>query len=63
LHGLFDAYLHAEITTLDRPTLMELVESVKISEGVGDDGKRKVEITIHYRFIGNLLQNAKKDAA
>jgi hypothetical protein len=52
-----------EIAELDRQTVMELIESITISEGSRETGKRTQEITIQYRFIGNLLADAKEDIA
>jgi len=52
-----------EIEDLDRPTVMELIESITISEASKATGKRTQEITIKYRFIGNLLAETKKDIA
>ena len=48
---------------LHRPTVMELIESITISEASKETGKRTREITIKYRFIGNLLAETKKDIA
>ena len=42
---------------------MELIESVTISESNHEGSKRTQEITIEYRFIGNLLDYAKEDIA
>lgn len=52
-----------EIKELDRQTVMELIESITISEATKETGKRTQEITIQYRFIGNLLADAKEDIA
>ncbi|MDD2459387.1 MAG: recombinase family protein [Eubacteriales bacterium] len=54
---------YMEIEDLDRPTVMELIESITISEASKATGKRTQEITIKYRFIGNLLAETKKDIA
>ncbi len=54
---------YMEITELDRPTVMELVDSITISEASRESGKRTQEITIQYRFIGNLAGSAKEDIA
>ena len=51
------------ITELDRPTLMELIETITIGEAVKKDGHRVQEISIQYRFIGNLLADAKEGTA
>ena len=52
---------YMEIKNLDRPTVMELIESITISEATKKTGKRTQEIAINYRFIGNLLSNANED--
>lgn len=52
---------HMEIKDLDRPTVLEMIESITISEARKVNGKRHQNITINYRFIGNLLGNAKED--
>lgn len=52
-----------DIQTLDRVTVMELIETIEVGEKVKENGKRTQEISIEYRFIGNLLQNAKEDIA
>lgn len=54
---------HMEIKELDRQTVMELIESVTISEANHESSKRIQEITIQYRFIGNLLDYTKEDIA
>ncbi len=54
---------YMEIEQLDRPTIMELIESITISEAVRQHGQRTQEITIQYRFIGNLLTDAKEGIA
>lgn len=54
---------YMEIKELDRPTVMELIDSITISEASRESGKRTQEITIQYRFIGNLLADAKEDIA
>lgn len=54
---------YMELTTLDRITVMELIESIEIGEGKRENGRREQEISIRYRFIGNLLDNAKEDIA
>ncbi len=54
---------YMEIKELDRPIVMELIDSITISEGSRESGKRTQEITIQYRFIGNLLVDAKEDIA
>lgn len=54
---------YMEITELDRPTVMALIETITIGEAVKKDGHRVQEISIQYRFIGNLLADAKEDTA
>ena len=49
---------YMEIKELDRQTVMELIESITISEATKETGKRTQEITIQYRFIGNLQWQA-----
>jgi DNA invertase Pin-like site-specific DNA recombinase len=60
---------YMEITDLDRATATELIESIEIGES-GKEHHRMQEISIHYRFIGNLLghsvadpEDAKEDIA
>jgi len=45
------------ISELDRPTVMGLVDKIIVSERTKVDGKTNQEIAINYRFIGSLLQN------
>lgn len=52
-----------EITELDRPTVMELIETITIGEAVKKKWPPVQEISIQYRFIGNLLADAKEDIA
>ena len=54
---------YMEIIAIDRPTVMELIETITIGEAVKTDGHRVQEISIQYRFIGNLLADAKEDIA
>lgn len=58
---------HMNITSLDRPTVMDLLESITIGEGVKIAGKRTQEITIRYRFMGDMTSSfsrkAKEDIA
>jgi len=54
---------HLEITELDRRTVSELIDSITISEANREGRKRTQEITIQYRFIGNLLGYANEDIA
>ena len=59
--SLIGEYL--ELETLDRATVTGLIESITVFERVKQDGKQTQELEIEYRFIGNLLQNAKEDIA
>jgi hypothetical protein len=53
------AYL--EIRTLDRVTITGLIDNIVVSEKVRVKGEKTTqEATINYRFIGNLLANAKE---
>lgn len=52
---------YMDIKELDRATLVELIDNIIIGEGKKINGKRHQEITINYRFIGNLLEDAKED--
>ncbi len=52
---------YMQIKQLDRPTVLELIDSITISEAIKKNGKRHQDITINYRFIGNLLADAKED--
>jgi hypothetical protein len=52
-----------ELDTLDRATVTGLIEIISVSERVKLGGKQTQELEIEYRFIGNLLQNAKEDIA
>lgn len=54
---------YMEITELDRQTVTERIDSITISEASRESGKRTQEITIQYRFIGNLLDDAKEGIA
>lgn len=54
---------YMEVKELDRAAVMELIESITIHETVQSNGKRVQEVSIPYRFIGNLLANAKEDVA
>ena len=54
---------YMELKTLDRITVMELIESIEIGESKRGNERREQEISIHYRFIGNLLDEAKEDIA
>ena len=52
---------HMDIKNLDRPMILELIDNITISEARKNNGKRHQDITINYRFIGNLLENARED--
>ncbi len=52
-----------DLETLDRSTVMGLVENITVSERDRLYGKQRQELEITYRFIGNLSQNAKEDIA
>ena len=54
---------YMEIKELDRATVMALIESITIHESTKVTGKRTQEVGIVYRFIGNLLDNAKEGTA
>lgn len=59
--ALIAGYL--EIKELDRTVVMELIDTITVGEAKNIEGKRTQEISIQYRFIGNLLENAKEDIA
>ena len=42
---------HADITDLDRDTVEELIDYIIVGEAQKIDGKRRRDITIHYRFV------------
>lgn len=50
-----------DLEKLDRETVCGLINHIVVSESVKQNGNRTQEITIEYRFIGNLLQETKKD--
>ncbi len=54
---------HMDIKELDRTTVMGLIDTITIGEARKENGKRTQEITIQYRFIGNLLEDIKEDIA
>ena len=54
---------YQKIDTLDRDTVMGLIESITVSERIKVNGKQTQELEIQYRFIGNLLTDAKEDIA
>ncbi len=53
---------YVDTQTLDRGTISELVDSIEVSE-TAKDGKKSQEITIHYRFMSNLLPKTKEGIA
>jgi len=59
--SLISGYM--ELETLDRAMVTGLIENIVVSERVKIDGKQTQELEIEYRFIGNLLSNAKEDVA
>jgi DNA invertase Pin-like site-specific DNA recombinase len=52
-----------ELETLDRVSVTESIESITVSERIPKNGRKIQQLEIEYRFIGNLLQNAKEDTA
>ena len=54
---------HLDIADLDRTTLMELVETIVVSERYKVNDKKHQDIKINYRFIADLPSRAKKDIA
>ena len=54
---------YMELETLDRITVLELIDYIEIGERQRDDRKREIDISIRYRFIGNLLDDTKEDIA
>ena len=54
---------YMQLEDLDRATVMELIECITVGEGESENGERRLEISIRYRFIGNLLEQKKKDIA
>jgi len=53
---------HEEISSLDRSTVLELIESVEVQETFDADKKRHLEIWINYRFIGRIPQKTERNA-
>lgn len=52
---------YMDIKKLDRTSVVELIDTITIGEGRMVKGKRRQDIAINYRFIGNLLEHAKED--
>jgi hypothetical protein len=59
--SLIGGYMKLE--TLDRATVTGLIESITVSERTKKYGRQTQEIEIQYRFIGNLLTDAKEGIA
>ena len=45
---------YAEIKELDRIILTELIEKITVGEARIVDGKKIIDVTIYYRFIGRV---------
>jgi len=61
---LNDIKLHARLAADERKQLADrLIESVTVSERAKVYGRKTQELTIEYRFIGNLPADAKEDIA
>jgi len=52
-----------DIKELDRITAMELIDCVEVSEARDVNGERRQEVSILYRFVGNLQGHNKKSIA
>ena len=59
--SLISSYM--ELETLDRATVTSLIEKIIVPERVKVNGKQTQELEIEYRFIKNLLTNAKEEVA
>lgn len=46
-----------DIEKLDRATVMELIDRIEVSEAWKVNGERIQEVSIQYRFVGNLQNN------
>jgi site-specific DNA recombinase len=53
--SLIEKYL--EIKTLDRNTVVELIEIITVSEPYAVDGEKHQDISIKYKFVGYLTPN------
>ena len=53
---------HKKISSLDRRTVLALVESVEVQETIDANKKRHLEIWINYRFIGKVPQKTERNA-
>lgn len=58
---LIERQLH--IKDLTRVAVMELIDSIEISEYTNENGEKDQSITIHYRFVGNINEKEKRDIA
>jgi len=54
---------YMEVETLDREMITGLIENITVTERDKQYGRNTQEIEIEYRFIKNLLTNAKEDIA
>jgi hypothetical protein len=54
---------YTDIETLDRAIVTGLIDSITVSERNKASGRQTQELSIEYRFIGNLLQNASEGIA
>jgi len=54
---------YEEIISLDRSTILELIESVEVQETFDTDGQRHLEIWINYRFIGRVPFKTERNAS
>jgi septation ring formation regulator EzrA len=52
---------YTDIETLDRAIVVGLIDRMTVSERVKAYGRQMQELNIEYRFIGNLLQDTKKE--
>ena len=60
--SMIEQYL--DIETLDRETVLELIDTITVSEAYMVDGEKHQDINIKYRFVGNLnLSKAIEDVA
>jgi hypothetical protein len=55
ISGLVDSLRkYVKIESLDRATVVELIDNITVSEQYVLDGTRQQDITINYRFVGCL---------
>jgi len=52
-----------DIVELDRATVMALIDRIEVSEARDVNGERRQDVSIQYRFVGNLLENNKESIA